>query len=426
MKVLVVGNGGREHALVWKIYQSDKVDKIYVAPGNDGMTDLAERVDISASDINVLADWAYEHKIDLTVVGPEKPLVKGIVNEFEKRGLRIFGPNKLAARVEGSKVFAKNILEKHNIPTAEFEVFTEPENALEFLKEADYPLVIKAEGLAFGKGVVIATNQEKAEEAITRIMEDKVFGDAGSRIVIENFLEGEEISVMVFTDGENFVPLEFAQDHKAVFDGDEGPNTGGMGSYSPLPFMDEQLKKRIHEKILKPALDAFNQEGLNYKGLLYINMILTDMGPEVLDFNARFGDPETQVILPRMSTDIIDVFEKTIDQELDEIEIEWDERAAVCVILTSAGYPLTFDTGKEIKGLDDLNRFDNLLVFHAGTTKIGDKFYTAGGRVIGLTVLGNPIQDAISQVYEYIEEINFEDMHYRTDIGISNRESINY
>jgi len=426
MKVLVVGNGGREHALVWKIYQSDKVDKIYVAPGNDGMTDLAERVDISASDINLLADWAYEHKIDLTVVGPEKPLVKGIVNEFEKRGLRIFGPNKLAARVEGSKVFAKNILEKHNIPTAEFEVFTEPENALEFLKEAEYPLVIKAEGLAFGKGVVIATNKAKAEEAITRIMEDKVFGDAGSRIVIENFLEGEEISVMVFTDGENFIPLEFAQDHKAVFDGDEGPNTGGMGSYSPLPFMDEQLKKRIHEKILKPALDAFNQEGLNYKGLLYINMILTDMGPEVLDFNARFGDPETQVILPRMSTDIIDVFEKTIDQELDKIEIEWDQRAAVCVILTSAGYPLTFDTGKEIKGLDDLNRFDNLLVFHAGTTKIGDKFYTAGGRVLGLTVLGNTIQDTISQAYEYIEEINFEDMHYRTDIGISNRDSIDY
>ncbi len=424
MKVLVVGNGGREHALVWKIYQSDKVDKIYVAPGNDGMTDLAERVDISASDINTLADWAYEHKIDLTVVGPEKPLVKGIVNEFEKRGLRIFGPNKLAARVEGSKVFAKNILEKHDIPTAEFEVFTEPENALEFLKEADYPLVIKAEGLAFGKGVVIATNQAKAEDAITRIMEDKVFGDAGSRIVIENFLEGEEISVMVFTDGENFIPLEFAQDHKAVFDGDEGPNTGGMGSYSPLPFVNEELQNRIHENILKPALDAFNQEGLNYKGLLYINMILTDMGPEVLDFNARFGDPETQVILPRMSTDIIDVFEKTIDQDLDNMQIEWDQRAAVCVILTSAGYPLTFDTGKEIKGLDDLNRYDNLLVFHAGTTKIGDKFYTAGGRVLGLTVLGDTIQDAISQAYGYIEEINFEDMHYRTDIGIPTRDFI--
>jgi phosphoribosylamine--glycine ligase len=426
MKVLVVGNGGREHALVWKIYQSDKVDKIYVAPGNDGMTDLAERVDISASDINLLADWAYEHKIDLTVVGPEKPLVKGIVNEFEKRGLRIFGPNKLAARVEGSKVFAKNILEKHDIPTAEFEVFTEPENALEFLKEADYPLVIKAEGLAFGKGVVIATNQAKAEDAITRIMEDKIFGDAGSRIVIENFLEGEEISVMVFTDGENFIPLEFAQDHKAVFDGDEGPNTGGMGSYSPLPFVNEDLQKRIHENILKPALDAFNQEGLNYKGLLYINIILTDMGPEVLDFNARFGDPETQVILPRMSTDIIDVFEKTIDQDLDNMKIEWDQRAAVCVILTSAGYPLTFDTGKEIEGLDDLHRYDNLLVFHAGTTKIGDKFYTAGGRVIGLTVLGDTLQDAISQAYEFIEEIDFEDMHYRTDIGIPKRDSIDY
>ncbi|HKL13957.1 MAG TPA: phosphoribosylamine--glycine ligase [Halanaerobiales bacterium] len=426
MKVLVVGNGGREHALIWKIYQSEKVDKIYAAPGNDGMTDLAERVDIAASDIKTLADWAYEHKIDLTVVGPEKPLVKGIVNEFEKRGLRIFGPNKLAARVEGSKVFAKNILKKHNIPTAEFEVFTEPEEAMEFLKGADYPLVIKAEGLAFGKGVIIATNKAKAEEAITRIMEDKVFGDAGSRIVIENFLEGEEISVMVFTDGKNFVPLEFAQDHKAVFDGDEGPNTGGMGSYTPLPFVEEELKTRIHNEILKPALEAFNEEGLNYKGILYINMILTDMGPEVLDFNARFGDPETQVVLPRMKNDIIDIFNKTIDEELDNIKIAWDDRASVCVILTSAGYPLTFDTGKEIVGLDSINKYDNLLVFHAGTTKIGDRYYTAGGRVLGLTVLGDNLDDAISLIYEYIEEINFEDMHYRTDIGVSRRESINY
>jgi phosphoribosylamine--glycine ligase len=257
-------------------------------------------------------------------------------------------------------------------------------------------------------------------------MEDKVFGDAGSRIVIENFLEGEEISVMVFTDGKDFIPLEFAQDHKAVFDGDEGPNTGGMGSYSPLPFMSEDLKTRIHDEVLKPALDAFNEEGLNYKGILYINMILTDMGPEVLDFNARFGDPETQVILPRMDNDIIDIFNKTIDEELDHTQIEWDNRAAVCVILTSAGYPLTFDTGKEIKGLDDLNRYDNLLVFHAGTTKIGDRFYTAGGRVLGLTVLADNLEDSISLVYEYIEEINFEDMHFRTDIGVSRRESINY
>ncbi|MGM0445688.1 MAG: phosphoribosylamine--glycine ligase [Bacillota bacterium] len=423
MKVLVVGNGGREHALVWKIYQSEKVDKIYVAPGNDGMTDLAERVDIAASDTKLLADWAKNHKIDLTVVGPEKPLVKGIVNEFEKRGLRIFGPNKLAARVEGSKVFAKNILKKHDIPTAEFEVFTEPEDAMKFLKKADYPLVIKAEGLAFGKGVVIATNKEQAEDAITKIMEDKIFGDAGSRIVIENFLEGQEISVMVFTDGKDFVPLEFAQDYKAVFDGDEGPNTGGMGSLSPIPFIDEKLKNRIINEILNPALHAFNEEGLNYKGILYINMILTDMGPEVLDFNARFGDPETQVLLPRMNTDIIDIFEKTIDEQLADVEINWDKRSAVCVILTSAGYPLTFDTGREIQGLDKVNKYDNLLVFHAGTTKIGDKFYTAGGRVLGLTVLGEDLDDAINQIYEYIEEVNFEDMHYRTDIGITVRES---
>ncbi|MCF8008406.1 MAG: phosphoribosylamine--glycine ligase [Halanaerobiales bacterium] len=419
MNVLVVGNGGREHALVWKIYQSERVEKIYVAPGNDGMTDLAERVDIAASDIMTLANWAQKHKIDLTVVGPEKPLVKGIVNEFEKRGLKIFGPNKLAARVEGSKVFAKNTLKKHKIPTAEFEVFTEPEQAMEFLKVADYPLVIKAEGLAYGKGVVIATGKDKAEDAIKKIMEDKVFGDAGNRIVIENFLEGREVSVMVFTDGKNFVPLEFAQDHKAVFDGDEGPNTGGMGAYSPLPFIDNDLREKIHNEILKPALDAFNQEGLNYKGLLYINIILTDMGPEVLDFNARFGDPETQVVLPRMNNDIIELFERTIEQKLDGIKISWDQRSAVCVILTSAGYPLTFDTGQEILGLEKINRFDNLLVFHAGTTKIGDKFYTAGGRVLGLTVLGSDLDDSISQVYDYIKEVDYEDMHYRTDIGLS-------
>lgn len=419
MNVLVVGNGGREHALVWKIYQSERVEKIYVAPGNDGMTDLAERVDIAASDIKALADWAQKHKIDLTVVGPEKPLVKGIVNEFEKRGLKIFGPNKLAARVEGSKVFAKNILKKHKIPTAEFEVFTEPEQAMEFLKDAEYPLVIKAEGLAFGKGVVIATDKDKAEDSITKIMEDKIFGDAGNRIVIENFLEGQEISVMVFTDGKNFVPLEFAQDHKAVFDGDEGPNTGGMGAYSPLPFIDNNLREKIHDEILKPALAAFNEEGLNYKGLLYINIILTDMGPEVLDFNARFGDPETQVVLPRMNNDIIELFERTIEQKLEGVEISWEQRSAVCVILTSAGYPLTFDTGKEILGLEKINRFDNLLVFHAGTTRIGDKFYTAGGRVLGLTVLGSDLDDSINQVYDYIKEVNFEDMHYRTDIGVS-------
>jgi len=417
MKVLVIGNGGREHALVWKIYQSERVEQIYVAPGNDGMLDLAEKVDIASDNIKALADWAEENGIDLTVVGPEKPLVEGIVDEFISRGLNIFGPNKKAARVEGSKVYAKEILNKYNIPSAEYEVFTEPDEALKYLKTAKYPLVIKAEGLARGKGVVIATNYERARAAVGKIMKERIFGDAGNRIVIEDFLEGEEVSIMVFTDGQHILPLASARDHKAVFDGDEGPNTGGMGAYSPTPAVTEEIKQKIYEKILKPTIKAFQTEGINYKGILYTNFILTGFGPKVLDFNARLGDPESQVILPRLRDDLIDLMEMVVEDRLEEIELEWDERAAVCIILASGGYPVLYKTGFKIEGLKDLAQYDNVLVFHAGTKKINGDFVTADGRVLGITVLGNGIIDAINQGYQCIDEIYFEDMHYRTDIG---------
>ncbi len=417
MRVLVVGNGGREHALVWKIYQSDKVKKIYVAPGNDGMTHLAEKVAIASDDIKTLANFAEQNSIDITVVGPEEPLVDGIVDEFEARGLKIFGPNRKAAKVEGSKVYAKEILKKYNIPTAEYEVFTEPDQALEYIRQAKYPIVIKAEGLAAGKGVVITTCQKQAEDAIAKIMEERIFGDAGNRIVIEDFLEGEEVSVLVLTDGKHILPLAAAQDHKAIFDGDEGPNTGGMGAYSPTPFLDKTLEEEICKKILEPTIKAFQTEGVNYKGILYTGLIITDMGPKVLDFNARLGDPETQVILPRLKNDLMELVEMVVEDRLEPVELEWDERTAVCVVLVSGGYPIDYKTGYRIEGLKDLAKYDNVLLFHAGTKKENGDFYTDGGRVLGITVLGDGLLDTLTQVYEFVEEIDFEDMHYRTDIG---------
>ena len=419
MKVLVIGSGGREHALVWKIYQSELVDNIYAAPGNDGMEPLAERVDIASDNIDALAEWVEKNEIDLTVVGPEKPLVNGIVDEFERRGLKIFGPNAKAAQIEGSKVFAKDILQKYDIPTAEYEVFNSAEEALDYLKSCNYPVVIKAEGLAAGKGVVIATNVSEAEEAVNNIMEDRVFGDAGERIVVEDFLTGEEVSFLGLTDGENIVSLSPAQDHKAVFDGDEGPNTGGMGAYSPTPFVSKEMEKEILEEVLKPTIEAFKKEGIKYKGILYAGLMLTEMGPKVLEFNARLGDPETQVLLPRLKDDLVELMLKVVAEELEDVKITIRDEAAVCVVLTSGGYPLTYKTGKEIKGLDDLNQYDNVLVFHAGSKKEGDHFVTDGGRVLGITVLEKGLFDAINEAYEMIEKVEFEDMHYRTDIGFN-------
>lgn len=424
MKILVVGSGGREHTLVWKLYQSEKVEKIYAAPGNDGMLELAEIVDLAADNIQGLADWAAEHNIDLTVVGPEKPLVAGIVDEFEKRDLRIFGPSREAARLEGSKVFSKQILDEYDIPTAEYEVFTELDRALNYLQQVgNYPHVIKAEGLAAGKGVEIVQNFEQASEAVNKIMGKKAFGEAGDRIVVEDFLEGREVSVLALTDGEQVLPLVPSQDHKPVFDGDEGPNTGGMGAYSPPPFVNQKLEEKIHRTILRPTIEALQDRGIKYKGILYAGLILTESGPRVLEFNVRFGDPEAQVVIPRLKSDLVEAMELTIDERLEEAELEWSAQSAACVMLASGGYPLTYETGFEIKGLEDLEQYDDLLVFHSGTRKEGDKFVTDGGRVLGLTVLGSSLLFTIDKVYQYLEEIEFEDMHYRTDIGF---QAVNY
>ena len=424
MKILVVGSGGREHTLVWKLYQSEKVKKIYAAPGNDGMQELAEIVDLAADNIQGLADWAAEHNIDLTVVGPEKPLVAGIVDEFEKRDLRIFGPSREAARLEGSKVFSKQILDEYDIPTAEYEVFTELDRALNYLQQVgNYPHVIKAEGLAAGKGVEIVQNFEQASEAVNKIMGKKAFGEAGDRIVVEDFLEGREVSVLALTDGEQVLPLVPSQDHKPVFDGDEGPNTGGMGAYSPPPFVNQKLEEEIYRTILRPTIEALQDRGIKYKGILYAGLILTESGPRVLEFNVRFGDPEAQVVIPRLKSDLVEAMELTIDERLEEAELEWSAQSAACVMLASGGYPLTYETGFEIKGLEDLEQYDDLLVFHSGTRKEGDKFVTDGGRVLGLTVLGSSLLFTIDKVYQYLEEIEFEDMHYRTDIGF---QAVNY
>ena len=418
MKVLVVGSGGREHTLVWKLARSQKVEKIFAAPGNDGMQQLAERVNIEDDNVEALADWAEKEKIDLTVVGPEKPLVKGIVDEFERRNLNIFGPSQEASRLEGSKVFSKRILDKYNIPTAFYEVFTAPENALEYLQGLNgYPHVIKAEGLAAGKGVFIVNNFQEAREAVHKIMKDRVFGEAGNRIVVEDFLRGKEVSVLALTDGSNIIPLVPSQDHKPVFDGGEGPNTGGMGAYSPTPFVSKEVEEQIHETILEPTVKALRKEGIKYKGVLYAGLILTEDGPRVLEFNVRFGDPEAQVVIPRLKSDLVEVMELTIAEKLDQVELKWDDRAAVCVMLASGGYPLTYEKGFEIKGLEGAAEIEDLIVFHSGTKKEGDKFVTNGGRVLGLTVLADNLLTAIDEVYTHLKKVEFEDMHYRTDIG---------
>jgi phosphoribosylamine--glycine ligase len=420
MKILIVGNGGREHALAWKFYQSDNVDKIYAAPGNDGMIEIAERVEIDPNDIETLAKFAQENEIGMTVVGPEEPLVAGIVDYFVERDIPIFGPKKQAALLEGSKAFAKDILNKYDIPTGEYEVFTDPDTALNYLENADYPLVIKANGLAGGKGVIVASNYPDAQDAVARIMEDKAFGDAGDRIVVEDFIEGEEVAVFALTDGQTILPVTTTREHKAVFEGEEGPNTGGMGSYSPSPYVDQEMMDQICREILRPTLHALNSEGIDYRGVMHVGIILTENGPKVIDFNARFGDPETQVIMPLLAEDLLELMQKTNDVKLKyKKEIEIYDSDAVCVILASAGYPLTYKTGYEIEGLENLNYHDDLIVFHSKTRFDDGKYYSDGGRVIGMTVVGEGILNVIDTVYDYINEVNFKDMHYRTDIGFT-------
>ncbi len=422
MKVLVVGGGGREHTIVWKLSQSPKVDKIYCAPGNAGIAQLAECVPIKATDIDGVVNFAEENKIDLTVVAPDDPLVLGMVDALEAKGLRAFGPRANAAIIEGSKVFSKELMKKYGIPTARYEVFDNADNAIEYLKTAPMPSVIKAEGLALGKGVIIAKTYDEAEKAVHDMMEDKVFGNAGNRIVIEEFLQGPEISVLAFTDGKTMRPMVSAQDHKRAYDNDEGLNTGGMGTFSPSRIYDDAMAKECMDNIFLPTMNAMNAEGRTFKGVLYFGLMATKDGVKVIEYNCRFGDPETQVVLPRLQGDLFDIFNAVIDEKLDEAQYSWRDGGCVCVVAASGGYPVKYEKGYEISGIEDAEAMDDVVVFHAGTALKDGKFVTAGGRVLGVTAVADSLDDAIKLAYKGIEKINFNKMHYRKDIGIKKYE----
>lgn len=417
MKVLVVGSGGREHTLVWKIAQSPKVKEIYCAPGNAGIKNLATCVNISADDIKGLADFAEEKRIDLTIVGPEGPLVEGIVDEFETRGLDIFGPSKAAAQIEGSKVFSKNLMKKYDIPTADYQVFDKFKDAITYIDTVDVPLVVKAEGLAAGKGVIIAKDRDEAKAAVKDIMINKTFGDSGARIVIEEFLEGPEVTILAVSDGRIAVPMVSSRDHKPIFDGNKGPNTGGMGAVSPAPAYGLELAEVVDKNIIQRTIDAMANEGIPFKGILYTGLMLTKTGPKVLEYNCRFGDPETQVVIPRLKTDLIDIVDAVINNNLSNIKIEWKDETAVCVVMSSGGYPGVYEKGKIINGINEAESLDTV-VFHAGTELYNNKIVTAGGRVLGVTALGEDIRDARKKVYEAVSKIHFDSAYYRKDIGL--------
>ena len=417
MKVLIVGSGGREHAIAWKVSQSKRVDKIYCAPGNAGIAEYAECVDIKAMEMEKLADFAVEHAVDLTVIGMDDPLVAGIVDVFEARGLRVFGPRKNAAIIEGSKAFSKELMKKYQIPTAAYETFDSAEEALAYLDGASFPIVLKADGLALGKGVLICNSLQEARDGVKAIMTDKQFGSAGDRLVIEEFMTGREVSVLAFCDGTHIKPMTSAQDHKRAKDGDQGLNTGGMGTFSPSPFYTKDVEEFCEKHIYQPTMDAMKAEGRPFTGVLFCGVMLTKDGPKVLQYNARFGDPEGEVVLPRMENDIIDVFEACIDGRLDEIDLRFADNAAVCVILASAGYPEHYKKGFEIRGLENFKGRDGYYVFHAGTRFDNGRIVTNGGRVLGVTALGTDLKNARKNAYEATEWIWFENKYMRSDIG---------
>ncbi len=417
MKVLVIGSGGREHALVWKIRQSPRVRHVYCAPGNGGIGELAELVSISADDVSALSRFARDERIDLTVVGPELPLTLGIVDELERHGLRVFGPNRDGAQLEGSKAFTKELLRKHEIPTGYFSSFTDADEAMQYIQEVGPPLVVKADGLAAGKGVVICHTVKEAEAAVNEILRSRIFGEAGARIVIEEFLEGEEVSFIALTDGRTVLPFASSQDHKRAFDGDRGPNTGGMGAYSPAPVVTPAVHHRIMEEIMKPVVGALAEAKIDYRGVLYAGVIMTEAGPKVLEFNARFGDPECQALLIRLRSDIIDLMDACIDGTLDQVHVDWDARAAVCVVLAAGGYPGAYEKGKVIRGLESLRGWQNGMVFHAGTAQRGQDLVSNGGRVLGVTALGASVRDAVQEAYWAVDHIDWDGMQYRRDIG---------
>ena len=417
MKVLIVGSGGREHAIAWSVAKSDKVDKIYCAPGNAGIAEYAECVNIGAMEFDKLVQFAKEKKIDLTVIGMDDPLVAGVVDAFEAEGLRVFGPNKAAAILEGSKAFSKDLMKKYNIPTAAYENFDNPEDALAYLETAKFPIVLKADGLALGKGVLICNTLEEAKDGVKSIMMDKKFGTAGNTMVIEEFMTGREVSVLSFVDGKTIKTMTSAQDHKRAKDGDEGLNTGGMGTFSPSPFYTKEVEEFCEKYVYQATVDAMREEGREFKGIIFFGLMLTEDGPKVLEYNARFGDPETQVVLPRMKTDIIDVFEACIDGTLDTIELEFEDNAAVCVVLASEGYPLSYEKGFEITGLEEFKKHDGYYCFHAGTKWQDGKIVTNGGRVLGVTAKGADLKEARANAYKATEWVQFANKYKRNDIG---------
>lgn len=418
MKVLVVGSGGREHTICWKLAQSPRVDKIYCAPGNAGIGEIAELVPIGAMELDKLVDFAKENAIDLTVIGMDDPLVAGVVDKFEAAGLRVFGPRANAAIIEGSKAFSKELMKNYNIPTAAYETFDNYDKAAEYVKAGGFPVVLKADGLALGKGVLICNTLNEALEGLNTLMVDKKFGASGSKVVIEEFLTGPEVSVLSFCDGNTVVPMVSAQDHKRAYDNDEGLNTGGMGTFSPSRVYTEDIASICMETIFKPTVAALNAEGRQFKGIIYFGLMLTKNGPKVIEYNARFGDPETQVILPRLKSDLCEIFEACIDGTLDKLNVEWYDNAACCVVLASGGYPESYTKGYEIKGLDNAKKAENITVFHAGTALKDGKYVTNGGRVLGITGVGKDLDEAIKIAYDGVKIVTFENVHYRHDIGI--------
>ena len=420
MNVLVIGNGGREHAIVQALRKSPKVDKIYAMKGNAGIGELAELVNLDYCDIKAVGDWVDAHtEIDYTVVAPDDPLALGLVDELESRGHRVFGPRKNAAIIEASKAFSKELMKKYGIPTAKYETFSDYESAKAYVDTCDIPVVLKADGLALGKGVLICKTREEAQDGIREMMLDKKFGSAGNKVVLEEFLEGPEVSALAFTDGKTMKPMITSCDHKRVFDGDEGLNTGGMGTFSPAPFYGEKTQKEVMEKIMIPTMYAMNAEGRTFKGVLYFGLMKTKDGMKVIEYNSRFGDPETQVLLPMLKTDLMDIFEAITDERLDEVEIEWDEGACVCVVLASGGYPTAYEKGKEIT-IGDLD--EGVVLCHAGTKMKDGKLVTDGGRVLGVCAKGETIELARQKAYKNVEKISFDKMHYRKDIGIKYRD----
>ncbi len=417
MKVLVIGGGGREHALVWKLRQSPRVDKVYCAPGNAGISEIAECIDIRNDNFEGLIDFVKYNWIDLTVVGPEAPLSEGIVDAFVKEERTIFGPDKAGAQLEGSKQFAKDFMKKYGIPTAEYKTFSSYVQAEEYVRLKGAPIVVKADGLAAGKGVIVAETVDEAIDGLKLIMKDNAFGDAGSKVIVEQCLKGEEASFMILTDGKTVVPLATSQDHKQIFDGDKGPNTGGMGAYSPAPIVTDEMSAVVMKTIIDPMMKGLDREGINYRGVIYVGLMICDGKPYVLEYNVRFGDPEAQPILSRLDCDLFDLLKATAEGRLDEIDVKWKEGASICIVLASKGYPGSYQKGEAIQGLDTFKNSEDVVVFHAGTSFNNGEVVTSGGRVLGVTALGDDIKSAQVNAYKAIEKINFDGMQFRKDIG---------